>query len=86
MGIITIKGCLLHRSAVRDQVVNLRCRCITKERKPIGRHILVLEVHPASSHCAEVQIIATLKKDKRKVCLDPEAPWVIRVLKNRREK
>ncbi|XP_014824791.1 PREDICTED: uncharacterized protein LOC106904818 isoform X2 [Poecilia mexicana] len=73
-------------SVVGDQVVNLRCRCITKERKPIGRHILVLEVHPASSHCAETQIIATLKKDKRKVCLDPNAPWVIRVMQNRRAK
>uniref|UniRef100_A0A087YP00 Chemokine interleukin-8-like domain-containing protein n=1 Tax=Poecilia formosa TaxID=48698 RepID=A0A087YP00_POEFO len=66
--------------------VCIHCRCITKERKPIGRHILVLEVHPASSHCAETQIIATLKKGKRKVCLDPNAPWVIRVMQNRRAK
>ncbi|XP_014906152.1 C-X-C motif chemokine 2-like [Poecilia latipinna] len=73
-------------SAVGDKMVNLRCHCITKERKPIGRHILVLEVHPASSHCAETQIIATLKKGKRKVCLDPNAPWVIRVMQNRRAK
>ncbi|KAM4594359.1 interleukin-8-like isoform 1-T1 [Fundulus diaphanus] len=71
-------------SIVGDQGVNLRCLCITKESKPIGRHIAVLEVYPAASHCAEMQIIATLKKSKQKVCLDPDAPWVIRVLKNRR--
>uniref|UniRef100_A0A3B5M272 Chemokine interleukin-8-like domain-containing protein n=1 Tax=Xiphophorus couchianus TaxID=32473 RepID=A0A3B5M272_9TELE len=63
-------------------LVNLRCRCITKERKPIGRRIVALEVHPVSSHCAEIQIIATLKMEKRKVCLDPKAPWVQKVLKN----
>ncbi|XP_032420203.1 C-X-C motif chemokine 2-like isoform X2 [Xiphophorus hellerii] len=71
-------------SVVGNQVVNLRCRCITKERKPIGRRIVALEVHPVSSHCAEIQIIATLKMEKRKVCLDPKAPWVQKVLKNRR--
>ncbi|MEQ2306354.1 hypothetical protein AMECASPLE_007369 [Ameca splendens] len=71
-------------SIVGDHGVNLRCLCINKERKPIGRHIAVLEVHPATSHCVEVQIIATLKKDKLKVCLDPDVPWVKRVLKNRR--
>uniref|UniRef100_A0A3B5M496 Chemokine interleukin-8-like domain-containing protein n=1 Tax=Xiphophorus couchianus TaxID=32473 RepID=A0A3B5M496_9TELE len=70
-------------SVVGNQVVNLRCRCITKERKPIGRRIVALEVHPVSSHCAEIQIIATLKMEKRKVCLDPKAPWVQKVLKNR---
>uniref|UniRef100_A0A3B5MEY6 Chemokine interleukin-8-like domain-containing protein n=1 Tax=Xiphophorus couchianus TaxID=32473 RepID=A0A3B5MEY6_9TELE len=73
-----------YRSVVGNQVVNLRCRCITKERKPIGRRIVALEVHPVSSHCAEIQIIATLKMEKRKVCLDPKAPWVQKVLKNRR--
>uniref|UniRef100_A0A667YEQ7 Chemokine interleukin-8-like domain-containing protein n=1 Tax=Myripristis murdjan TaxID=586833 RepID=A0A667YEQ7_9TELE len=44
-----------------EQGMNLRCRCISKERKPIGRHIEKLEVIPANSHCEEVEIIATLK-------------------------
>ncbi|XP_043969916.1 C-X-C motif chemokine 2-like [Gambusia affinis] len=70
--------------AVGDQVMNLRCRCITKERKPIGRRIVALEVHPVRSHCAETEIIATLKNEKRKVCLDPNAPWVQKVLAIRR--
>ncbi|XP_019955897.1 interleukin-8 isoform X2 [Paralichthys olivaceus] len=60
--------------------VTPRCQCINKERKPIGRHIGSVEVNPASSHCKEIEIIATLKKDGQKICLDPEAPWVIKCL------
>ncbi|KAM4751216.1 C-X-C motif chemokine 5-like [Anableps anableps] len=71
-------------SIVGSQGVNMRCLCITKEKKPIGRHIAMLEVHPMSSHCAEIQIIATLKIEQKRVCLDPDAPWVKKVLKNRR--
>ncbi|XP_017269651.1 interleukin-8-like [Kryptolebias marmoratus] len=68
-------------NSVGDQGLNLRCRCINKERKPIGRHISVLEVNPANSHCMEIEIIATLKKDGRRVCLDPDAPWVKKIKK-----
>ncbi|XP_029909925.1 interleukin-8-like [Myripristis murdjan] len=63
-----------------EQGMNLRCRCISKERKPIGRHIEKLEVIPANSHCEEVEIIATLKGSGLLVCLDPNVPWVKRVL------
>ncbi|XP_040891428.1 platelet basic protein-like [Toxotes jaculatrix] len=63
-----------------DQGVILRCRCITKEKKPIGRYIGRLEVNLPTSHCNVVEIIATLKKDGKMICLDPEAPWVKKVL------
>ncbi|XP_062243851.1 growth-regulated alpha protein-like [Platichthys flesus] len=62
--------------------VTLRCQCIKKERKAIGRHIERVEVIPASSHCSETEIIATLKNNGRKVCLDPK---VIRVQRVRQE-
>uniref|UniRef100_A0A8C4FGS4 Chemokine interleukin-8-like domain-containing protein n=2 Tax=Dicentrarchus labrax TaxID=13489 RepID=A0A8C4FGS4_DICLA len=55
------------------------CRCITTEKKPIGRYIGQVEVNPVSSHCNNIEIIATLKSDGRKICLDPKAPWVKRV-------
>ncbi|XP_070771108.1 interleukin-8-like [Enoplosus armatus] len=58
----------------------LRCQCITKEKRPIGRHIGQVEVIPACSYCNNIEIIATLKKDGRKICLDPDAPWVKKVL------
>ncbi|XP_029948927.1 platelet factor 4-like [Salarias fasciatus] len=65
--------------SVGDQVGD-RCRCINKETKPIGRHIAMLEVKPQNSHCPEPEIIATLKRDGQRVCLDPKAPWVRKVL------
>eukprot|EP00064_Thunnus_orientalis_P007159 superscaffoldBa00000781_g7178 len=61
--------------------VELHCRCIMTESKPIGRHIQKVELIPANSHCEETEIIATLKKTGQEVCLDPEAPWVKKVIK-----
>uniref|UniRef100_A0A3B3C2G2 C-X-C motif chemokine n=1 Tax=Oryzias melastigma TaxID=30732 RepID=A0A3B3C2G2_ORYME len=62
------------------QGMNLRCLCITKERALIGRLIGAVEVNLASSYCTEVEIIATLVKSEKKICLDPEASWVKKVL------
>ncbi|XP_049428683.1 interleukin-8 [Epinephelus fuscoguttatus] len=60
--------------------VELHCRCILTESKPIGRHIEKVELIPANSHCDETEIIATLKRTGQEVCLDPEAPWVKKVI------
>uniref|UniRef100_A0A3B4BNH1 Chemokine interleukin-8-like domain-containing protein n=1 Tax=Periophthalmus magnuspinnatus TaxID=409849 RepID=A0A3B4BNH1_9GOBI len=65
-----------------DQALNLRCQCIQKESKRIGRYLGKVEVHPANSHCRETEIVATLKKDGQKVCLDPSAQWVKRILQS----
>ncbi|NP_001290300.1 interleukin-8-like precursor [Larimichthys crocea] len=88
MSIITIVALLVfltipEGSSLGDQTLLLRCQCITKEKKPIGRYIGQVEVIPASSHCNEIEIIATLKKDGRRICLDPNARWVRRVLKKK---
>ncbi|KAM8843120.1 interleukin-8-like [Synchiropus splendidus] len=66
---------------LRSLGVELHCRCIQTESKPIGRHIEKVELIPANSHCEDTEIIATLKKSGEEVCLDPEAPWVKRVIK-----
>uniref|UniRef100_A0A3B4BJI1 Chemokine interleukin-8-like domain-containing protein n=1 Tax=Periophthalmus magnuspinnatus TaxID=409849 RepID=A0A3B4BJI1_9GOBI len=60
--------------------VELHCRCIQTESKPIVRHIEKIELIPANSHCEETEIIATLKRTGEEVCLNPEAPWVKRVI------
>ncbi|KAM9856465.1 interleukin-8 [Aulostomus maculatus] len=65
---------------LRSLGVELHCRCIQTESKPIGRHIEKVELIPANSHCEDTEIIATLKKTGQEVCLDPEAPWVKRVI------
>nr|XP_020452748.1 interleukin-8-like [Monopterus albus] len=66
-----------------DQRVILRCQCIIKEKKPIGRYISNVEVNPGNSHCKDTEIIATLKRDGQKICLDPDAPWVKKVLERK---
>ncbi|KAK0146521.1 Interleukin-8 [Merluccius polli] len=60
--------------------IELRCRCIQTESRPIGRHIKKVEIIPANSHCEDSEIIAILKKTGQEVCLDPEAPWVKSVI------
>ncbi|XP_035494305.1 interleukin-8 [Scophthalmus maximus] len=66
--------------SLRSLGVEMHCRCIQTESKPIGRHIEKVELIPGNSHCEETEIIATLKHSGKEVCLDPEAPWVIRVI------
>lgn len=66
--------------SLRSPGVELHCRCIQVESKPIGRHIEKVELIPKNSHCEETEIIATLKRTGQEVCLDPEAPWVKRVI------
>ncbi|KAM6939737.1 C-X-C motif chemokine 2 [Xenentodon cancila] len=65
---------------LRSLGVELHCRCIMTENKPIGRHIEKVQLIPPNSHCEDTEIIATLKKTGQEVCLDPEAPWVKKVI------
>ncbi|XP_044047612.1 platelet basic protein-like [Siniperca chuatsi] len=88
MSTITIVALLVFLSihegiSLGDRGVILRCQCITKEQRPIGRYIGQVEVNHASSHCNEIEIIASLKKNGEKVCLDPNAPWVKKVLEKK---
>ncbi|AWP05673.1 Interleukin 8 isoform 5 [Scophthalmus maximus] len=66
--------------SVGDGGVILRCQCISKENKPIGRYIATVKVNHANSHCGNIEIIATLKWGGEKICLDPDVPWVKKVL------
>uniref|UniRef100_A0A3B3C4Q3 C-X-C motif chemokine n=1 Tax=Oryzias melastigma TaxID=30732 RepID=A0A3B3C4Q3_ORYME len=74
-----LKSLAMHGCSLTVQGMNLRCLCITKERALIGRLIGAVEVNLASSYCTEVEIIATLVKSEKKICLDPEASWVKKV-------
>uniref|UniRef100_A0A669DWG7 Chemokine interleukin-8-like domain-containing protein n=1 Tax=Oreochromis niloticus TaxID=8128 RepID=A0A669DWG7_ORENI len=62
--------------------ISPRCQCLFKEKRPIGRFISTVEIYPANSYCKSTEIIATLKKEGQKICLDPNAPWVKQVLKS----
>uniref|UniRef100_A0A669DEK6 Chemokine interleukin-8-like domain-containing protein n=1 Tax=Oreochromis niloticus TaxID=8128 RepID=A0A669DEK6_ORENI len=61
--------------------ISPRCQCLFKEKRPIGRFISTVEIYPANSYCKSTEIIATLKKEGQKICLDPNAPWVKQELK-----
>ncbi|KAI3353242.1 hypothetical protein L3Q82_019787 [Scortum barcoo] len=78
--VTTCDSCLLIAMSLRSLGMEMHCRCIQTESKPIGRHIGKVELIPANSHCEETEIIATLKKTGQEVCLDPEAPWVKKVI------
>ncbi|KAE8630908.1 hypothetical protein XENTR_v10001013 [Xenopus tropicalis] len=58
----------------------LRCLCITTEKKPIHpKHIKNIEMIPKGPHCKNVEVIATLTSGDD-VCLEPTAPWVKRII------
>ncbi|XP_065110526.1 permeability factor 2-like [Paramisgurnus dabryanus] len=60
--------------------VNQRCRCIKTESRRMGKLIEKIELFPPNSHCKDKEIIATLKKTKQKICLNPAAPWVKKII------
>ncbi|XP_059578349.1 interleukin-8-like [Alligator mississippiensis] len=58
----------------------LRCQCITTHSKFIPfKHIQDVKMTQSGPHCTNVEVIATLK-DGREVCLEPTAPWVMRLV------
>ncbi|XP_061762681.1 interleukin-8 [Nerophis ophidion] len=79
--VLLVSVALSEGMTLRSLGVELHCRCIQTESKPIGRHIEKVELIPANSHCDDTEIIATLKVSGQEVCLDPHAPWVKRVIK-----
>ncbi|XP_067879653.1 interleukin-8-like [Heterodontus francisci] len=60
--------------------MNLRCQCIKTSSKFIHpRFMENIEIIPSGPHCANVEIIVTLKSDSR-VCLNPHAAWVKKIV------
>ncbi|KAG7270440.1 hypothetical protein CRUP_022384, partial [Coryphaenoides rupestris] len=46
--------------SLRGLGMELRCRCIQMESRPIGRHIEKVEIIPANSHCEDSEIISKI--------------------------
>ncbi|XP_069086400.1 interleukin-8-like [Pleurodeles waltl] len=58
----------------------LRCQCVKTESGFIDpRQIQTLEYIPSGTHCAHKEVIVVLKSG-REVCVDPNAPWVKKIL------
>ncbi|NWV90587.1 CCL3 protein, partial [Machaerirhynchus nigripectus] len=54
--------------------------CISYQKRPIPRQ-LVSSIFVTSSSCAQPGVIVVTKKAK-KVCADPQAPWVTELRKH----
>ncbi|XP_069778992.1 interleukin-8-like [Narcine bancroftii] len=54
-----------------------RCQCIRISADPIHpRNIQSLKFTPKGPHCEKAEIIVTLKRQRNRVCVDPDAKWV----------
>ncbi|XP_025840881.1 platelet basic protein-like [Vulpes vulpes] len=62
-----------------ERFLELRCLCTKTVSGIHPSNIQNLEVLRAGPHCANVEVIATLKNGKR-ICLDPEAPKIKRIV------
>uniref|UniRef100_A0A4W2D821 C-X-C motif chemokine n=1 Tax=Bos indicus x Bos taurus TaxID=30522 RepID=A0A4W2D821_BOBOX len=61
---------------------NTRCSCIEISNGSVNpRSLEKLEVIPASQSCPRVEIIATMKKNGEKRCLNPESKTIKNLLK-----
>ncbi|XP_004430905.1 PREDICTED: C-X-C motif chemokine 10 [Ceratotherium simum simum] len=59
-----------------------RCACIKISDRPVHRRSLEkIEMIPASQSCPRVEIIATMKKNGEKRCLNPESQTIQNLLK-----
>ncbi|GCC17463.1 interleukin-8-like [Chiloscyllium punctatum] len=57
-------------------IVNPRCQCINYTSNLINRRLMRdIDIIPTSSHCPHVEVIVTLKTERR-ICLDHTAFWV----------
>ncbi|XP_012600770.2 platelet basic protein [Microcebus murinus] len=67
---------------VREDVqlyLELRCTCVKTISEIHPKNIQNLEIIKPGAHCNKVEVIATLKGG-RKVCLNPEAPMVKKIV------
>ncbi|XP_007087004.1 platelet basic protein [Panthera tigris] len=69
----------LTKSADVEPFIELRCLCMKTVSGIHPSNIQNLEVLRAGPHCANVEVIATLKNGN-KVCLDPEAPKIKKIV------
>ncbi|XP_075565842.1 C-X-C motif chemokine 13-like [Pelecanus crispus] len=61
---------------------NLRCRCAKTTKAFIPpRKYSSIEVRPVGSSCRRSEVVIKLKSLER-VCVDPDAPWVKKLLQD----
>ncbi|EDL05307.1 chemokine (C-X-C motif) ligand 7, isoform CRA_a [Mus musculus] len=73
------EGCFPSSSDGMDPYIELRCRCTNTISGIPFNSISLVNVYRPGVHCADVEVIATLKNGQ-KTCLDPNAPGVKRIV------
>nr|XP_035933906.1 growth-regulated protein homolog beta-like [Halichoerus grypus] len=67
------------RAAGAPVVAELRCQCLQTSQGIHPKNIQSVKVTPPAPHCAQTEVIATLKNGQD-VCLNPEAPMVKKII------
>ncbi|KAI5278829.1 growth-regulated protein homolog beta-like [Manis pentadactyla] len=60
-------------------VTELRCQCLQTSQGIHPKNIQSVKVTPAGPHCAQIEVIVTLKSGQE-ACLNPEAPMVKKII------
>uniref|UniRef100_A0A8D2D2T7 C-X-C motif chemokine n=1 Tax=Sciurus vulgaris TaxID=55149 RepID=A0A8D2D2T7_SCIVU len=60
-------------------VTELRCQCLQTMQGIHLKNIQSVKVTPPGPHCAQTEVIATLKNGQE-ACLNPEAPLVKKII------
>ncbi|XP_033182467.1 C-X-C motif chemokine 3-like [Anabas testudineus] len=58
----------------------LQCRCVKTSKMVNIFHVVNIKVYEPSSYCSRKEVTVLLK-DNTSACLDPQAPFTIRLLK-----
>ncbi|XP_002745804.2 C-X-C motif chemokine 6 [Callithrix jacchus] len=77
--LLTAPGPLASAGPVSVVLKELRCTCLHVMPRVNAKMISNLQVFPAGPQCSKVEVIASLK-DGTQVCLDPEAPFLKKVI------
>ncbi|XP_058038092.1 interleukin-8-like [Ahaetulla prasina] len=86
LALFLISATVTEGASLASVGLELRCQCIETYSNPSLRgHIASVNLIKSGPHCSNIQVIATLK-DGRRVCLDPTAIWVKKVITNLLEK
>ncbi|XP_075278293.1 C-X-C motif chemokine 2-like [Opisthocomus hoazin] len=69
------------RAAILEVNGNLNCRCVKTASEYISpKRYESIEIRPVGSTCRRTEIIIKLKSPG-KLCVNPDAPWVKKLLK-----
>ncbi|XP_059867694.1 C-X-C motif chemokine 6 isoform X4 [Delphinus delphis] len=77
--LLTPPGPLASAGPVAVIVRELRCMCLTTTPGIHPKMVSNLKVIAPGPQCSKVEVVATLK-NKKEVCLDPEAPLIKKVI------